>query len=247
MSNNSNVTVIKDGEKKSHGWERVFWGIVFLAAAVLIILYATGVNLGVIGEIPVIDMILGVILLAWIIRCFVKVQIPGVFLPLGLLFCVFEKEIADWCGMAYDKPAGMILNHWLVLLIVVLLTAGSALLLRPLRLKRKAAKGATVNHGSSSTLYIDCAGFSEESVKNELGSTNVWFSNKDSYQGGGVLRVHNELGNTTVHVPPEWQVAVNVTKELGNVSVFGPGTPGGKLLTIEGHCELGNVSVRNDG
>ena len=238
------VVTTSDG-KRSWGWEHVFWGIVFLAAAVLIILYATGVNLGVIGEIPVIDLILGVILLAWIIRCFVKVQIPGVFLPLGLLFCVFEKELAQWFHIGSN---GKILNHWLVLLIIVLLTAGSALLLRPLRLKRKAAQAGRVNKGSSSTMYIDCADFHSESIKNELGATSVWFSNKDSYQGGGTIYVHNELGSTVIHVPQEWRLQIKISKELGNVVVpDGPGNPEGKLLTIEGHCELGNITVRADG
>ncbi|MBP5230336.1 MAG: hypothetical protein ILO68_01270, partial [Clostridia bacterium] len=238
------VTITK--ETASRTWERVFWGIVFLAAAVLIILYAAGVNLGVIGEIPVIDLILGVILLAWIIRCLIRVRIPSIFLPLGLLFCVFEEEIARWAGIADFQP-GRILNHWLVLLVIVLLTAGSALLLRPWTKKRKEADSCRVTTGGSSTLYIDCVGFSEESVKNELGSTSVWFSNKDRYEGNGVLHVHNELGSTTVHVPPEWHLSVNVTKELGNVSVCGSGNPEGKLLTIVGKCELGNVSIRDDG
>ena len=244
---------INSNHKKSQTWERVFWGIVFLAAAVLIILYATGVNLGVVAEIPVIDLILGVILVAWIIARLVKVDIPGIFLPLGLLFCIFEDEIAVWTGKIAlaDKAAfvhGSLLNHWIVLLIVVLLTAGTALLLRPLRLKRKQADGnCRVNHGSSSTVYIDCQSFTAQSVKNELGSTNVWFSNKENYAGGGVLTVQNELGATIIHVPKEWQIACNVSKDLGSVTVPGTGTPGGKLLTITGHCDLGSVAVRDDG
>ena len=204
-----NGSVEIDSEhKKTQTWERVFWGIVFLAAAVLIILYATGVNLGVVAEIPVIDLILGVILVAWIIARLVKVDIPGIFLPLGLLFCIFEDEIAVWTGKIAlaDKANfvhGSILNHWIVLLIIALLTAGTALLLRPLRQKRKAAEGIKSNHGSSSTVYIDCQDFTNQTVKNEMGSTNIWFSNKENYAGGGVLVVQNELGAIIVHVPKE--------------------------------------------
>ena len=248
---NGSVEINSD-HKKSQTWERVFWGIVFLAAAVLIILYATGVNLGVVAEIPVIDLILGVILVAWIIARLVKVDIPGIFLPLGLLFCIFEDEIAVWTGKIAlaDKAAfvhGSLLNHWIVLLIIVLLTVGTSLLFRPLHQKWKSAKNYKSNRGSSSTVYIDCQSFTTQTVTNELGSTNVWFSNKESYAGGGVLVVQNELGAIVVHVPKEWQLACNITKDLGSVSVPGTGTPGGKLLTISGHCDLGSISVRDDG
>lgn len=245
---NSNAETGAEPPKKTHSWERVFWGVVFLAAAVLIILYAAGVNLGVVAEIPVIDLILGVILVAWIIARLVKVDIPGIFLPLGLLFCVFEKEIARWIGKTGELKAGVLLNHWIVFLIIVLLTAGTALLLRPLYRKRKSGSRAyRFNRGSSSTVYIDCQNFTNQTVKNELGSTNIWFSNKESYAGGGVLVVQNELGATIIHVPKEWQLACNVTKDLGSVTVPGSGTPGGKMLTISGHCDLGSVTVRDDG
>lgn len=238
-SNNQTVTVSTD--KKNSTWQRVFWGIVFLAFGVLVVLYATGVSLGSLWEIPVLDMIIGVILLSWIIRCLVKVRIPSVFLPLGLLFCTFEDEIATWCG----KNPPKLMNHWLVLLVVVLLTAGSALLLRPWKKKRDPE--VTVNSKSSSTLYIDCSTFTTESVKNELGATNIWFSNKELYAGGGTLCLDNELGATIVHVPPEWQLDCKVTKELGSVTTYGTGTPGGKLLTVTGKCELGSVTIKNDG
>ena len=76
---------------------KIFFGILFIALAIGLILDAVGVMpviIDGIGEISVFKIILGIMLVSIVINRIFKLKIGDIFLPLALLFMLFEKNIA---------------------------------------------------------------------------------------------------------------------------------------------------------
>lgn len=122
----------------------IAWGIIIILVAVFCILQALGV-LGsftsVFGEISIWKLLVGICLLAVILQCIFKLQIEGIFVPLGFLFMLFEKNIAFACGVGEN-----IINNWLVFGCSLLLSIGFGMIL-PKRRKRKFKKKIKINNG----------------------------------------------------------------------------------------------------
>jgi hypothetical protein len=82
-------------------------------------------------------------------------------------------------------------------------------------------------------------------VENNLGATNVFFSNTERYCGGSSLRVENNLGSLTLHVPEDWLVAAAIDNSLGSTNV--PPSPLAnpeKNLVLRGENNLGSITVK---
>ena len=192
---------------------KLFWGFGLILAGVLILLDALGVLsplFGIVGRISILALIAGVLLICVIIKELTQGKIASIFIPLALLFMLFEKNVAR----LFDLPDTNIVSNWLLLLIALLFTIGVSLLLP--RNKRSFTftfhmndkdgedeedddhPGSGHNSASSSisasTVYVDCRSFSPSIIENNLGSCTVHFKNPDAYLGNGVLRVDNNLG-----------------------------------------------------
>ena len=90
---------------------KLFWGLGFLLAAVLIILDIAGIMptlLSAVGEVSVFSLILGLLLLSYAIVRLCKGRIDEIFLPLALIFMLFEKNIAFLMG----REDTDIINNW---------------------------------------------------------------------------------------------------------------------------------------
>lgn len=116
---------------------KIIWGILIVAAAVLLILQGVGV-LGnftsVVGEIAIWKIVLAVFLLAAVIDRIVRLRFDHIFVPLGFIFMLFEENIAVACGIGND---GNIINNWIVFVCSLLLSAGVGLLIPKRRKKFK--------------------------------------------------------------------------------------------------------------
>ncbi|MBQ8254351.1 MAG: hypothetical protein IJY94_02475 [Clostridia bacterium] len=231
---------------------RLVFGILFIACAVLIILDAVGVSLGFLGflsGIPAWVLILTLINLIWLIDEIIKLKFSEVFFPIAFIFMLLEKHIAKWCGLEKSN----IINNWLVILCALLLMIGAKCIIP----KRRFTFTKTYNNkqfcdtnehkharGSASTVYVDC-GSDEETVtvRNELGACSVYFSDVESYKGNKTLCIHNELGAMTIHVPSELRIISSISNELGSVSEPEDKGSGDKIIRITGSNELGSLRI----
>ena len=208
------------------------WGITLIVAAILIAAGIVLKNFGYLEGFPVWEIVVGILLIA----LSVKVVTRGTFYllpwPLGFLFVIFESHIAEWAGISNPR----FINHWIVLGLIILLSAGLKLI------KSASAKGKKKGKGAS-TVYIDCAEFAYEEIDNDIGVCNVFFSNIDSYSGAGTLHIENDVGVVNVHVPSSWRIHCHMDNDLGNINVPQGGSPDGKLLKIEGDNDIGTVNV----
>ena len=106
--------------------KKIFWGILLIALAGLLLLDAFGVWEPLaekIGKISIWALICGAVLLLYIIRSLIHWKISRIFVPFALLFMLFEENIAVVCGLSKMN----IINNWILLLVAVLLTVGFAL------------------------------------------------------------------------------------------------------------------------
>ncbi len=220
----------------------IFWGLVLICVAVLLILESIGTGLGLITGVPPLKIILGVACLAWLGSEIYKLNIAHIFFPISFIFLLFEKELASLCGFKSQN----IISNWTVILIALLLTIGTALILP----KKKADKMSEVfwkGHriAGKSTKYIDTAEFVNEHVENNMGATDVYFENAENYNGGGVLNIENHMGALNIHIPKDWTVIERIDNNIGKVKVvqsYGIKSTD-KTITITGECHMGTVTI----
>lgn len=233
---------------------KLFWGLGFILVAVLIVLDALGVFapfVSAFGEISIWAIVGGLLLLCFAISQLFSGNIGNFFVPIALIFMIFEKNIAHY--FCIGDESGNIINNWLLLLVAVLLGIGFSILFSGIRRRKRRRKSGcewSYSNGvkirssiGSSVRYIDCDGFKYEEIENDLGSCTVFFENVEKYEGGGVLSVENNLGSTVIYVPEEWHVVVRIVHNLGGVAI--PKDNGnGPVLTITGENNLGSVEIK---
>lgn len=231
---------------------KIFWGVGFILVAVALILDAFGVLAGIMspfGEVSILALAAGLLLLSYAISQLVKGKVGDIFIPLALIFMLFEKNIAFYMGLEGED----IINNWLLLGCAALLWIGFSILLSGIGKKKKKFEFVhTVDekgHHSSGNFgatvkYINCDGFKYESIENNLGSYNVFFENTDKYEGGGVLEIENNLGSMTINVPSSWKVDMEIDNSLGGSSKPSGENADGPTLKIRGENNLGGVSVK---
>lgn len=219
---------------------KLFWGVILILAAVILVLDAVGAELGFLNGIPVFRSIIVLLLLSVAVEQLLKREFGGFFFALAFAFIIYEKQIATWLSLEDTN----IISDWTVLLVALLLSIGFSLLFKK-RTFTFTYNGNKEKHkvAGSYVTNIDCSVFDEMTVNNELGSCEVHFSNVDGYTGNGVLHVNNELGAMKIYVPADWTVTNRIENELGSVKISGSFNSGGKTLIIDGTNELGSVEI----
>lgn len=235
--------------------KRIYWGLVFVAAAVFIILKMMGVNLGFVATLPVTDVVLAVLVLSVAVVSAVKLNLWAIPFELAVVFMLFENEIAAATGLGSD---GNIINNWLLLLCALLLSIGISLLFRPFirlnpfrdkfgnKLNDKHAHHLHEHTFGSTEKYIDCAVFENEYYMSRLGECDIYFQNIDSYKGNGRLCVDNRMGEMTIHVPSAWNVVIEIDSSMGELNLPKTNNPDGLLLTVTGTNRMGEMSIVSD-
>ena len=230
----------------------IYWGLVLICIAVLLVLESIGTGLGIINGIPILKIILGVGCLAWLGNELYKLKICHIFFPLAFLFLIFESEIAQLCKFPNDN----IISNWTVILIALLFTIGTSLILPKKKHDENSEwyfgehKVYDKNKGGfqitgKATKYFDAAEFVNGHVENQMGETDIFFENSENYAGGGTLTVENRMGSMKIHIPKEWTVTDTIVNQMGNVKIaqsFATKTDG-KNITITGKCYMGNITI----
>lgn len=215
----------------------IFWGVALIFAAVLMIINNFGTESGLLGNIPVIKIILGVLCLCWVINELYKKQLPHIFFPLAFLIILFEKEIADLCGIA----GGELISNWLLLLCALLFTIGTSMIFPKSYEGNYGKKGHKIM--GKSIRYIDCSNFTCQQVENNMGAIEVFFENTEHYQGEGTLDLDNNMGSTIVHIPSGWRVVANIDNNMGSIKIAPSQNASGKIIYLTGDNNMGSVIV----
>ena len=242
--------------KKNHiTASALFWSMLFIGVAVALLLDALHLTavLQPLG-LSAWRILLGAIFLWWMIWGIIKVSPFAIIFPLAGEVLLFDRTIL----MALGSNRQHVASLWQMLLIALLLSIGFSILKHALRPdhhgfthadgERIAEFVTSKTKGKvpgNSTLYFDCTEPLHGNVENNLGATNVFFSNVEQYSGGGTLFVENNLGSLTLHVPEDWLISAAIDNSLGSVTV--PPSPlanSQKNLILKGENNLGSITVK---
>jgi hypothetical protein len=232
---------------------KIIFGLALIFLAVLLILDAFNVLAplsGIVGEISIWSILLGLILLAFVITRLWKGKISEVFVPLALIFMLFEENISVLFGCVTSN----IINNWLVLLIAVLISAGIHMIMNAgknhfvhtsvtdagVQASKRKRAGGSLGH---STVYIDSETMIPNQVENNLGYCAVYFENPEAYKGNGTLYIENNLGNIKLHIPNAWYAKVDMENNLGGITIPEKNDPTAPSLYIRGENNLGAVQI----
>lgn len=230
---------------------KIFFGILAIVAAVLLILDATDVIsplTSTVGDVSVFAVVLGIMLLSFAISRLIKGKIGEIFFPLAFIFMLFEKNVSVMIGRNGED----LINNWLVLLIALLLSIGFSILFH--KKKNHHIKCCVETNipphshagGSlgSSTVYVDSANITPNHIENNLGSCHVYFENPERYAGGATLYVENNLGAMIINIPAAWKINTSIENNLGGVTIPKNDDTERPILYIKGENNLGSLTVR---
>ncbi len=240
----------------------IIFGILVLIAGVGLLFYAFMPELAVFA-IPLWKWFLAAALLYWIIKkvAFSKTLANrlSLFIPLGLGFMLFEKEIGNAIGKSPD-----FVNNWYIILAAVLLDAAVWIIFRPKAkqfFSKNGSKGKeTVTYGSSDSsdpvnfklgshiYYVDASTQPGVNLINQLGELTVFYQNTDTGDTEGTLSLNlvNQMGETRVHIPRSWHVDLSSDVSMGAVNCRPDGENTTRTIVIRVKNQMGEVNIVSD-
>ena len=231
---------------------KIFWGLGFILAALLLIVDALGIIAPLesfAGKISIFSIIAAFLLIAFMVSQLIYGRVYWIFFPIALIYILFEKNVATIAGLEKTN----IIHHGIVITIAGLLTIGFVILFSS-RKKKKRTSGVSFecsankkdaeNKFGSSVIYVDCTDFTPCHIENNMGDCSVYFENIASYCGGKTIHVENNLGSICINVPRGWIVKSSIDTHLGGTGVETNEVGCGPLLYINGENKLGSISVR---
>ena len=211
-------------------FQPVFWGVVFILAAVLLILDGVGVELGH-GVTPW-RIIIGVLLLGWTVYELVQLKIASIFFPLAFLFLAFEAPIGNAIGKGED-----IISNWVVLLAALLLTIGFSAILPKQKWTHAKRLGRT-------GMYLNAeSDLRDARIDDNMGNVHVYITNRGAYDGNGVITVTDNIGTVTLHIPGTWLVSTRSSDNIGKVIIPPQDYECSKGITLVVRDNIGTVTV----
>ncbi|MCM1259233.1 MAG: LiaF-related protein [Roseburia sp.] len=226
---------------------KTFWGIFFLLAAVCILLSKTGI----LPDIGITTILLTIFSL-WLLFDGIRyLEFCNITFALAFLYIIF------------DKPLGIeLLTPWTAILVALLSGIGLSILFGGKRKKRHfAAKeyhwenrssseqcnGKNIiceNNFGSAIRYINSDDFCNARVKNNFGSTTVYFDNVIIQKDCAYVDIENSFGETVLYIPKEWKIQTELNHSFGTVDEHG--TPVGNsnaTLYIRGNTSFGHIDI----
>ncbi len=213
---------------------RIFWGVVLIGAAALLILNGLGVDLG--YGVNVWRIIGGVLCLACIVDRVAERRFTDIVIPLAFLFLIFEPTIAHAIGRPDDDLN--LISTWTVILAALLLTVGLKVIFRE--------KSGIVTSGKlgSSSVYFDGADLSDAEICDNMGTVQAYVTNPEAYEGNGKITISDNMGSVKLHLPSNWNVVANCHDNMGRVTI--PEQKGGvydRTLRIDIYDNMGGIEV----
>ncbi|MBP1587385.1 MAG: hypothetical protein ILO53_03160 [Clostridia bacterium] len=242
---------------------KIIVGILILIAAIGLLFYAFMPGLA-IFTIPLWKWLLSAALVFWIVKRIVSGRTLGarlsVFLPIGLLFILLEKEIGGFIGRGDD-----FVNNWFVILAAAMIDIALPIIFRnklgksvsgshaSYTVSRSASSGTSSADNSvfrlgSHVYYVDVAEKSTASVINQLGELNVYFQNTDVCSSEEPLTFSgvNQMGEMRIHVPRDWHVDLTHENSMGTMVCRPDGDVISRTIVMNIKNQMGEVRIVSD-
>lgn len=228
---------------------RIFWGIIFILAAVCLVA-------GQFGFFPDVNLfgIIMTIFLGWLIfEGIRRLNFYQIFLPLAFLYMIYD-----------DKIGIFELSPWTMFGVAILCSIGFSMIFQDARRKRlyghaengqyafvgtggEECYGEQIrceNQFGTAIRYISSEDFKGAQLENNFGTLSVYFDNAVIRNGSAFVNIENHFGETNLYVPKEWQVQTNIDRAFGSVGERGryEGNSG-IVFYINGSTNFGTIVI----
>lgn len=250
MSIEGEIEWKKDGQeevgvRKRKKRKRVFWGIILIAGA-LVMLFSRLKPFAGIGFWHVMFSVLLAMIFLDGIR---KRSFGQILFSLAFLIIVNDKLL----HLEAITP-------WPVLLAALVMTIGLRMLFPGFRRKREwdvswstsrmlpeaeRPEGAvSYNNTFGNTVKYITGEVAEVYLKNSFGEMEAYFNDARLKGGAGRIHVENSFGAVQLYVPGDWRVILDLDTAFGNVDQTGENNPSGEnTLYLDGEVGFGELTV----
>lgn len=225
--------------------KKLFWGITFIVAALIILADVIAIGAGWIDDavLPVWKICLGMLCVIFAIWGIVHRQYWMPFPMLAALFFIFKSNLATVFPPVANIPA------WAIITGAALLSIGAGVLTYRKKTVYEVGKGEANGESYSkgtNIIYVDAAELVDKKVYNRIGALEIYFTNVGQYAGGGTLTVVNKMGAISIHAPEGWNIVNEIENQMGAVENKVPPLPEGKTLYLKGANKMGAVEIKSD-
>lgn len=224
----------------------LFWGMIFVLAAVLVIVN----RLGFFTEFSVLEIVVTVALAAIILKSIRKINFWGILFPVALLCCIY----ADAWGIMALTPGP-------VLLTALLGSIGLSMIFKkhkwwnhsPYHREESFSQvidqpdGNIINCSASfgsSMKYINTPNFEKANIKCSFGAMKVYFDNAIISSGRAEINLDVSFSGVELYIPKSWNIVHEVNTSLGSVEEKNRRTDSvSPVVTITGNISFGGVEI----
>ena len=233
--------------------KNVFWGIFFIAMAVIVV----ASKIGILPDVGVFSILASAVLV-WVVVD-------------GIRHRNFYEAIfaAAFLLIIYDEPLGIEgLTPWTVLVAALLLSIGFSLLFGTNKKGKQCIEidwnldgtggkgtGSTSEQCSKSHIrcennfgetirYINSDNFSKARLENNFGRMKIYFDNAIIQEELAEVKIENNFGSVMLFIPKEWKVQKELDHCFGSINEYGMclGT-GSAALRLHGETNFGTIEI----
>lgn len=231
--------------------KNIFWGIIFILAALAVIAF----QFGSLNTIQPLNIVIGILLVALIISSLVHRNFFGVFFPLALLYFTFQKVL----GLKEVDP-------WLLILAAVLTSIGFSIIFGNKQGSHKSSSScdnfSRVETGSSESLddnnpyakvsfgesvkYLHANALQSGSFASYFGEMQVYFDQVTLSPDGAKVVLDCSFASIKLYIPRSWRVVDDMHVSLGEfknakrMEVLDENAP---KLTVTGNVQFGSIEI----
>lgn len=223
----------------------VFWGMLLILAAVLIILNQFGFFIG----ISIFDIVVTIIMTGLIIISIRKINFWGILFPLAIIGIIFSEEL----NITEFTP-------WPALLTALLLSIGFSLLFNRngffiFEVHGKNGFGSNVVNEQDSNVvncsttfgecikYVNTENFEKAYVKCSFGEVKMYFDNARIPSGKADIYLDVSFGEAVLYIPSTWKVVNEVHVFFGDMDRRQNPVSDSPVVTIHGNINFGEASI----
>lgn len=249
--------------KKVSFWS-VVWGLLFIAAAGLIVLHLFGM----LGNLSTWTLLVSIPIAAGIIASIIKLWWSGIFMLSAVMVLIYRADIEELLGITIE--------FWPLVGIAVFLSIGFHILFRKRRHNyfdvnvRSDGQGKYIptdySHNyaepevetaageklwfskkfGASSKYINSDNLSYVNIYNSFAGMDVYFDNAKLAPEGAVAEIYNEFGGLELYIPRTWNVVDNIeTNFAAGIDLHkSPWIDGAPTLTLRGSNKFGGIDIK---
>lgn len=226
----------------------MFWGMLLIIAAVLIILNLFGFFAG----ISIFKIVVSVIMLGIIIISIRSINFWGILFPIAVILILFDHQL----NITEFTP-------WPVLLVAFLISLGLSMIFnRPksfiFTINGKNSFGSSVVNEQDGNVincsttfgecikYVNSEDFTRANIKCSFGDVKVYFDNAKIPSGKADIYLDVSFGDVDLYIPRAWNVVNESHAFFGDMDISRNNVnsdPDAPIVTIHGNINFGDTSI----